>query len=250
MKSLNDTINTNSNTCSDLISDAKQRINNLSKAFFALLFLLIAGALPAQEDFRDESDKDKDKQMETLFNNKYSFGGYGAPEIKFTTVNEKYGLMVGGHGGFILNHSLIFGGGGYGLTTNSRFNDDTLNILMGYGGLRMEYVCCSHKLVHFSIPVLIGGGGAGVAKETKDIKVEVNYSDDEDVIDEDNWSTIESSGFFVVEPGLNLEFNIIKYFRITMGASYRYVAGTDLYYISDSDLSDVSFNLGFKFGVF
>jgi len=218
----------------------------MKKIFTILIAVLSITCVSAQEDFEEENEN---KEMETLFNRRMSFGGYGGPELKFTTVNEKYGLMVGGHGGFILNHNFVVGFGGYGLTTNSRFSDDTLNIATGYGGMRLEYICCSHKIIHFSIPVLIGAGGVGIMEEraaTDDLNVNIDYDDDEGT----DWNTVESSAYFVVEPGVNVEFNIVKHFRMTMGASYRYVGGTDLSYLSDTDLSDVSFNLGFKFGVF
>lgn len=228
----------------------------MKKISILLLALLSFSYAYTQEDYEDEMENNQ--EMQTLFNRGVSYGGYGAPELKLTNFNQNPGLMVGGHGGFIMNHKVIIGGGGYGLVTNSRFNDDTLNLGTGYGGFRMEYICCSHKLVHFTIPVLVGAGGVGVMEKNKDQSTLGNFNwdsnDDEDYEDDwddwHNWDVVESSAYFVVEPGVNVELNIVKYFRIAMGGSYRYVAGTDLDLIKDSDLSDFSFNLSLKFGVF
>lgn len=215
-----------------------------------LTITFLATGVFAQEDF--EKEQEKEQEMQTIFNKQMSFGGYGGPELKLTTFKEKYGLMVGGHGGFIMNHNFIIGGGGYGLTTNSRFNEDTMNLQTGYGGLRLEYVCCSHKLVHFSVPVLIGAGGVRITSETDDADyVSVNYdTNDDDEIDIWEWKEVETGAYFVLEPGVNVELNVVKHFRIAMGGSYRYVAGSNLEDVSDKELSDFAFNLSFKFGVF
>jgi len=41
-----------------------------------------------------------------------------------------------------------------------------------------------------------------------------------------------------------------RFFRLDLGVSYRYIAGTSLERLSDSDLSDFSLNLALKFGKF
>jgi len=69
--------------------------------------------------------------------------------------------------------------------------------------------------------------------------------------------------FFLVEPGVDLEFNVVKFFRIGVGASYRFTNGVSLRYkqldanfdeivteIDKDALDSFSFNLCFKFGWF
>ena len=63
-------------------------------------------------------------------------------------------------------------------------------------------------------------------------------------------SEIESSGIFVIEPGINLEFNVSKYFIPGISLSYRQVFGSSLVNLSDQDISGVSIGLMFKFGNF
>lgn len=190
-------------------------------------------------------------EIQTLFGNDMSYGGYGGPVMKITPVNGDLGLMMGGGGGFIINQQLVIGGAGYGLVTPSKFQgndfrnstDTTLSLSTGYGGFYLEYILMSNKPIHLTFPVLIGGGGATV--RSKDPDYDMTFFDDEP-----DRRLVEESGYFIIEPGVNLELNILKFFRLGFGLSYRYVTGSDLINISDSDLSDLSFNLGFRFGYF
>lgn len=205
------------------------------------LFTLLLIALFVQTGFAQEEVKDDD--MKTVFNkeNLKFTGGYIAPEIKVSNVHEDISMFIGGKLGFTMNEKFSVGLAGYGLVNNSNFYIDALNqdasIGFGYGGLNMEYTLFSNKVVHFTIPVVVGAGGVYL------------YEDDGDYFNND-WDEIENSAAFVVEPGLTVELNLFKYFRVDIGASYRYVSGTDLLYLEDEYLSDLSYNVTFKFGFF
>ncbi len=212
------------------------------KKIITLLFLaLIVQVSFAQE--KDEKVKEEDS-MQTLFNkdNLKFTGGYLAPEVKVSNVHEDISLIIGGKMGFTFNDHFTIGIAGFGLTNNSNFdiNDNPLDparIGMGYGGLNLEYTFFSNKKIHFTIPVVLGAAGIYV------------YEDDGDFFS-DQFNEIENSAAFVVEPGVNIELNLFKFFRIDLGASYRLIEGTALYSLEDEDLSDLSFNVGFKFGFF
>jgi hypothetical protein len=94
------------------------------------------------------------------------------------------------------------------------------------------------KMIHLSIPVLLGAGGVEVSDENFFLS-----SSDSDY-------SIERSAFFVVEPGLDLEVNITKVLRLAVGASYRWVTGTDLSTLTDNDLTNWSGNFSIRFGGF
>jgi hypothetical protein len=189
-------------------------------------------------------------EIQTLFGDDLSLGGFGGPVLKVTPVNGDLGLMIGGGGGLLINHQIVIGGAGYGLVTPSKFQgedyrrgiDTTLSLTTGYGGLYLEYILMSDKPVHVSIPVLIGGGDATVKSLEKDYTTD--FWNDYDS------RLIEESSFFVIEPGLNLELNMLKFFRMDFGVSYRFVTGSDMINVSDNDLTNLSFNLGFRFGYF
>jgi hypothetical protein len=193
-----------------------------------LFLLIILVALPAFA------------QEQTLFSGKVEHGGYGGPVVKFSSVNGKLGVLVGGHGGWIINHTLVLGGGGYGLVNNVAANRlGPLNeeyIDFGYGGFEAEWVMNSDKLVHFSVHALIGGGGVQYRNQGEDITYHNQNSD----------------GFFVLEPGATLDLNVTTWMRFSVGASYRFVNGVDSNsdVTSDQDLTGPSAILMVRFGKF
>jgi hypothetical protein len=63
--------------------------------------------------------------------------------------------------------------------------------------------------------------------------------------------TAEGDKFFIVEPGLNVGVNVAPWFRILMGASYRWVDGVQgVTGVNNDDLSGLSGTIMLKFGWF
>jgi len=195
----------------------------MKRIFAFLLMLAIVPVVFSQEE-------------ETLVGGEIESGGFGGPVVKITQVNGESGVLMGGRGGWIINHRFVLGGGGYGLTTNHKAPNYSTEsphyIEMGYGGLELEYIVSSNKVLHYSLQTLIGAGGVDLR---------------------DKWGGSvdgENDSFFVVEPGANLELNVSKSIRISAGASYRHVVGVDYRGLGNSDLSGLSANLALKFGKF
>lgn len=177
-------------------------------------------------------------QEQTLISGDIESGGFGGPVLKVTEFRDDVGLLVGGRGGWIINHAFVIGGGGYGLTTNidAPVFDHYLNV--GYGGGIIEYIVLSDKLIHLSVNALIGGGGVNYRqRDWDDWDWDGNWYDDTD-------------DFFVAEPGVDLMLNVSKIFRVGVGVSYRYVNGVDIRGLSDSDMSGLSATFTLKFGKF
>jgi hypothetical protein len=221
----------------------------MKKLMVLMMALLLA--MPAMAD-----DKNDDENMKTLFGSgPVKSGGYGAPEIKLTTINGgDMGLLVGGKGGWIVNSCFSIGGGGYGLVTSHKIadykmapqypstsKDSTAYLQMGYGGLILEYINSSDDVIHFTISALIGGGMANYSEKAYSYNNH-NYND--------NYHSNVVTPIVVFEPGATVDINITKFMRIGLGASYRMVWQTDLPATKNSDLSGVSGNLSFKFGKF
>jgi hypothetical protein len=179
-------------------------------------------------------------QEQTLAGNgEMEHGGFGGPVFKYTQIKNEPAVLVGGRGGWIINHTFVIGGGGYGLVNQIKadylINNIQPFISFGYGGLELEYIIQSAQIVHFTVYTMIGAGG-------------ITYK--EDLLDDwEDW-THASDGFFVFEPAINIEVNIINFFRINAGVSYRFVSG--LYYgeLQNSDLSGLAGALTLKFGSF
>ncbi|MCB0804675.1 MAG: hypothetical protein KDC05_02700 [Bacteroidales bacterium] len=220
------------------------------KRWILILFVLSGLTIFAQDDTQEFS---------TIFGSNFESGGYGAPELKLGQVNDEMSLFVGGRGGWIIGHKFVLGGAGYGLTTNNTFNsiemvtdslgnsamaDRKLKIDMGYGGLLLEYIAMPKKAIHLAFPLIIAAGGASVGEKVD------SDPNNQDPAEWTSYNYIESSAFFLVEPGVNLELNMVKFFRLNIGASYRFVSGTNMVRLNNSDLSDFTFNLALKFGMF
>ncbi|MCK5105269.1 MAG: hypothetical protein KAR17_20740, partial [Cyclobacteriaceae bacterium] len=86
---------------------------------------------------------DKKDQMQTLFGFESKITGYGSLDTKFTRLNDKDAVIVGGHGGVIFNSYFYFGLGAYGLVTTNQFPgsspEESLDMQMGYTGLMMGF---------------------------------------------------------------------------------------------------------------
>lgn len=184
-------------------------------------------------------------QDETLISGPVESGGFGGPMVKLTTINGENAVLVGGRGGWIINRTFVIGGGGFGLVTNvnAKTPDATGQkyLELGYGGLDLEYIRSSNELVHFSMNLLIGGGGVAYKEE------------------EMSTGHREMDGFFVLEPGIHVNLNVTQFFRIALGATYRYVTGVDtpvdssgmrIPLTSNADLSGPSAVLTLEFGKF
>ena len=176
-------------------------------------------------------------QEETLVGGNIEHGGFGGPSVKLTRLNGADAVLVGGIGGWIINHTFVIGGGGYGLVTDIQARTPgpagERNIDMGYGGLYLEYIGASDKLLHWTADLLIGAGG--VAYRNQDSLDGLKRS---------------MQSFFVLEPGVNVNLNVTSFFRIGAGVSYRYIAGLTSTASSNADLRGVNGNLILKFGKF
>ena len=91
--------------------------------------------------------------------------------------------------------------------------------------------------VHLSFPVLLAAGGVA--------KVDMNniWNDEDYVLD-------DADAFVIAEPGVELEMNLVKFIRISVGASYRFTS--DIYLNNESHDVMKGFNtmVNLKFGKF
>ena len=182
-------------------------------------------------------------QEETLLNLAGEKGGFGAAVVKFTSVNGQGAIMVGGRGGWILNHSLVLGGGAYAVVNEINAAPEILpfegplDIEFGYLGFEVEYIFNPNSLTHYSLYAFIGGGATNFVKDVGPV-----------------WRSNEQVGetafMFVLEPAANAEVNVTPWFRLNAGVSYRVVAGVSQVGLKDSDFTGLTATLTFKFGRF
>jgi hypothetical protein len=166
-------------------------------------------------------------QEQTLISDEFHSGGFGGPVVKFSEVANEFAVFAGARGGWIINHTLVLGIGGYGLANDISLTDFIIgrDIEFGYGGLELEYINSWDKLVHFTVYALVGAGGL-------------------------SGNLIDGESVFVAEPAVNGELNVTRYFRFHFGAGYRWVIGVDSPGFSDSDFSAFYGQVTAKFGSF
>ncbi|MEO9870660.1 hypothetical protein [Ekhidna sp.] len=143
--------------------------------------------------------------MNTIFSNSKensngtSTGAYGGPFVHAAQLNGNWGISIGGKGGVIINRKFAFGGIGMGTASDYNFIGDnlsgntnaTLDVSYGAGGIFAEYISNLSNSIHFSVPINLMAGGVSI---------------------NDNEVEAESSRAFIIEPGVNLEFNLTKAF--------------------------------------
>lgn len=209
--------------------------------------------------FAQEDESVRNDEIQTLLGNKISHGGYGALLIQYSKFDNKDGLLIGGRGGWIINHGFTLGLCGYGFFNEAGASDvpdlvDDYCISGGYGGLLIEPTIASRFPVHITLPVTIGAGG-------------VAYSQDyQDVYESDEWDpvSVDSDAFFIIQPGIEIELNLLKYVRIGLGVYYNFTSDinlgyesfdsngkSEIYLLTESDvLQGYSYGITFKFGKF
>jgi hypothetical protein len=205
---------------------------------YCLLFFLcpiIALPLTAQED---------ENEIRTLFGNK-SNGGYGAVSIGFTEINQIQAITIGGRGEWIIGHSLGLGFYGSGFMSDfvKSSTDLSYNLVGGHGGIILEPIFLPRFPVHLSFPLKAGFGGIAYA-ESQQPGFTGNYD-----------GYVKSTDYFLIaEPGVELEFNLTRWLRLAIGASY--TVTSDVHFkntldpIANDALKGISGGITIKFGRF
>ncbi len=207
----------------------------------ALLMIFAVGTLlsHAQDNYSND-------QVQTLFSKNQSNGFYGAFSFGYSQLDGKDAAVYGVRGAFIFDHALAIGLGGYGfindLDYHSHYNNQIFDYTLAgaYGGLLIEPIIGGRNPVHVSFPILVGVGGAALLDDYGP-----RYWDYDDRFEE-----VDHDFFLVVEPGIELEANLTKWFRAAAGVSYRYTSKVDLFATDEDVLRGFVFNLTFKFGRF
>jgi hypothetical protein len=170
-------------------------------------------------------------------------GGFGAPVLKYTSFNGQGVLMFGGRGGWIINHSLVIGGGAYGTMSEVDAPEGVLplegplDVRLEYFGLEIEYIFNPLSPVHFSLSALAGGGAAHYMKDVG------SFSESKD-------QTGETGFMWILEPGINAELIAARWLRLSAGLSYRLAAGLKWEGLKSEDFSGLTATVAFKLGTF
>lgn len=181
--------------------------------------------------------------IKTLSGSLNHSGGFGAMSFRATDFRGQTMVLGGIRGGWIVNRTLGIGVEGHGIVPTAKFDDidpnNTVVALGGYGGMFLELIFFSNQVVHITFPVSGGAGWLGYA------------------LDWEDYSGMNPGGlygdsdiFWYVEPGVDLEVNIARNFRMDLGVSKRFTQDLDLDGTTDKDFSGLNYFLTLKIGGF
>jgi len=187
-------------------------------------------------------EEKKNYEMQTLLGKNISHGGYLGISMGYSLIDHKNAFTTGGRVGWVINHRLVMGLAGTGFVNDIYYSEtETSNekvLSGGYGGLLLEPVIGSRLPIHVSFPIILGAGGISYNKTYYDgAEPWESYAYDEDA-------------FAVVEPGVEIELNMLKCFRIAAGVSYRYTSEIRLINTRTDVLNGLAGSLTLKFGKF
>jgi hypothetical protein len=213
-------------------------MKNIFLAFTFILAICAATDSVAQEN-------------QTIFRNSgiHRSGGYAAISNKFTKINGEFANMAEIYGGWFVNQRFLLGVSAAGTTNyipvplqNQQFPGRKMTYQYGQLGLMTEYVVASTKMIHFNVNLMTGTGFT--------LQYDRREHDDWDFDWDDRDDDQDARFFFVMEPGVQVEFNVLKWMRFSPGVSYRKAFNAKGNGLTDGDLSNVSYNLTLKFGRF
>ena len=226
------------------------------------IIILIIGTLLAFPLFAQEDTSAADySQINTLFGNrdgkgKIPLGFFVEMNAGYTKFGDNHVFLPGINMGAIINHNWSVGLSGSFLGNPGNLYYDNIyhpesvsamygaNLFGGYGGGLLEYTAFPMSVVHFSVPVIIGAGYFAYLDDY--------YFGNDNNYDPHYWdyTTVDWSVCFVVEPSIKLEFNIVKMLRIGLSASYRYSPNLDLVNTPDDLINQFTGRFSLRFGKF
>ncbi|MCX6266746.1 MAG: hypothetical protein NTW16_05225 [Bacteroidetes bacterium] len=224
----------------------------MKKILLALVLLVFSGArMMAQSEANQPSSKQDDGEIKTLFNKSdhpMKMGYYISPEFGYSQFDGRDVFLAGLSMGAIIDHFFSIGLGANGIVNpgnlwyNNIKDSSGAYLYGGYGGLKLEFRVLPSFPVHVNFPILIGGGGMVYNTWMYHHENEKNNNYD--------GTTLDWDAFFVVEPGVMVELNLVKFMRLDAGISYRYTPDLNLFNTSSGLINNFNTNISLKFGKF
>lgn len=183
-------------------------------------------------------------KQQTLAGHCCHSGGYGALLFKASDFNDASVLMAGIRGVWVVNRAFGIGIEANGIIPINKFDNiapetgDKAILLGGYGGLFLEPILFSNKVVHLTFPCSGGAGWLGYIEDWEDRYA--NY--DGTLYDEDI--------FWYLECGASVEVNVASFFRIDVGISKRFSQDLNMMNTSGNSFDKINYLFVLKFGGF
>jgi hypothetical protein len=212
------------------------------------LVLVFASFLPLFGWAQTENSQAVDEQS-LLISSTSVTGWFVGSSGGYSALNRKETWMPGLKGGIILDRNFYMGLNIKSLSLDetclefSNVLDEPYYLTGGYGGFYFETGTKLTKMVHITLPVTIGGGAVDCLSVNEYLETdnhEIDY----------RRKSLDNSAFFVIEPGINVELNVLRFMRFYAGYSYRWLGYLNLKNTDSDALNGSSFNVGLRFGKF
>ena len=211
--------------------------------FFMLIF---SGVASVAQAYKSEpiGDIDRQSDIKTLTGSGHHSGAFGAVMFKASEFKDKTFAMMGLRGGWIINRSVAIGIEAQGIIPSAKFEninpdpDEKAILLGGYGGLFIEPVLFSNNVIHITFPIASGAGWLGYHEDWEDDSIRRNN----ELIDDDV--------FWYVEPGVGMEINVTRHFRMNFGVTKRFTQDLELVDTKNKDFNNLNYFLTLKIGKF
>jgi len=196
----------------------------------------------AEEKKREEKEHRRRNrgEVKTISGDNYHSGGFGAVSFKSSTYLDQALIMGGIRGGWIINRVVAMGFEVWGIIPSATLTDvypiSDVTVLGGYGGFFIEPIIFSNQIVHLTFPVSGGAGWLGYQEKFSNFDY---YG-----------SVVADDVFWYVEPGVALEVNISRHFRMDFGASKRFTQDLTLPNTDSDAFDEWNYFLTLKFGGF
>jgi len=194
-----------------------------------------------KEDTLNKSDH---ADMMTLAGTQSHSGGYGAIFFKASDFKDQTLLISGIRGAWVVNRSFGIGIDLNGIIPAVKYAGIAPDLMKqavlvgGYGGLLLEPILWSNKIVHLTFPISIGAGWLGYLEDWKN---HYDYYQGE-IFDEDV--------FWYFEPAIQVEVNVARFFRAGVGISKRFTQDLQLTETSANAFDQLNYGIVLKFGGF
>ncbi len=170
---------------------------------------------------------------------------------QYVSLTGGFRPATGGSLSLLFNEKFSIGLGGYHVQNPNAVVGD-LTTRGSVGGLQLQYITKPSKLVHVAFPLLIGVGYA--SSDTLTSRGERGNKGKRGKNDWGGWDVSKSSSnnatFGVIQPGINVEVNVLKYLSIYAGANYRIALNSSSTILPNNKLSGLGLEVGVKGGLF
>lgn len=229
------------------------------KRIFLLALSLWSLSINAQSDSTNLSIPKTTQTLAKVIKPKVKkIGLYVASDAQFFASAGNSGFASGATGALIFNERFSVGlhGAMSEAFTPTDLNNPALKLNYALAGAHMEYTFAPHRLVHVTFPLFVGAGSASIDSLRTYRYSGKGHNDD---WGGNRYNRNDYNSFFVVQPGLRLEMNVIRFVKVYIGANYRavigdnnvtYPVGASRTNVTNAQLSGISLSAGLKVGFF